>query len=188
MAQTVLGGAIGFLAHLGVHDVVLPFLLVFTLLFAFLEKSKILGLEKIVDGNGKTHTYTRKNLNSMIAFTVAFFVVASSQLVRIISEVMANAVILIVLGLSYSLAMGVFHTGDEEMALPPKMKTIFSVVMAIGVFMILFNALGWLGRIYNFLRGAVYSQSFMVVIMIVFFASFMWFITATPKPKDDKKD
>ena len=38
-------GAIAFMDKLGVYDVVLPFLLVFTLIYAFLEKTKVFGVE-----------------------------------------------------------------------------------------------------------------------------------------------
>ena len=66
-------GAIVFLEKLGVYDVVLPFLLVFTIIFAILEKTRILGVEKV---GGQD--LTKKNLNSIVAFVVAFLVIAST--------------------------------------------------------------------------------------------------------------
>ena len=68
----------------------LPFLLVFFIIFALLEKTKILGTEEI-EGT----TYTRKNLNAMIAFVVSFLVVASSKLVEIIADVSSQMVVLL---------------------------------------------------------------------------------------------
>ena len=41
--------ALDFFVQLGIYDVVLPFLLVFTLVFAFLEKSRVYGTEKVGD-------------------------------------------------------------------------------------------------------------------------------------------
>ena len=70
-----------FFDQVGLYDVVLPFLLVFTLVFGVLEKSKIFGTEKTADG--KNGPYSRKNLNAMVAFCTAFFVVASAQLVSL---------------------------------------------------------------------------------------------------------
>ena len=64
-------GMIEFLDKIGVYDVILPFLLVFTAVFSILEKTRILGMETI---DGKE--YTRKNQNSMLAFVMAFFFVA----------------------------------------------------------------------------------------------------------------
>jgi len=186
MSATLFGGAIEFFAQLGIYEIVLPFLLVFTLIFAFLEKTKILGLEVLKDSAGKEHSFTRKNLNSMVAFTTAFFVIASSQIVRIISDLMANMVILIVLGVSYMLATGIFHTGPEEYKVSTWEKTTFSIVSLIGVFLILFNSLGWLDIIYGFIKGSWYNANIASVLMILVFVGFMVWITWTPSPKDDK--
>ena len=69
--MSVFRESIEFLAKLGVYDVVLPFLLVFTIVFAILDKTKMLGVEKGKDDR----EYTKKNLNAMIAFVMGFFVV-----------------------------------------------------------------------------------------------------------------
>ncbi|MGE0793120.1 MAG: hypothetical protein AB7V77_03010 [Candidatus Woesearchaeota archaeon] len=187
MAGTILGEAVTFFGDLGIYDVVLPFLLVFTLIFAFLEKTKILGVEIIRDSAGKEHSFSRKNLNSMIAFTVAFFVIASSQIVRIISDLMANVVILIVLGLSYMLAVGIFHTGPEEFEVKGWQKTIFSIVSLIGVFLILFNSLGWLDKIYNFVLSAWYKANIAAFILVIVFVGFIVWITWSPNPETPVK-
>ena len=58
-------GVIVFLEKLGVYDVVLPFLLVFTIVFAILEKTRVLGTDDI---DGKP--WPKKNLNAVVAFVV----------------------------------------------------------------------------------------------------------------------
>ena len=60
-----------FLDTLGVYDVLLPFILVFAIMFAILEKSKVLGTETKGDV-----TIPKRNINSLVAFVIAFFVVA----------------------------------------------------------------------------------------------------------------
>ena len=69
MAESVFRGVISFFGDIGLYDVVLPFLLVFTIVFAILEKTKVFGVEEI---EGKK--YTRKNLNAMASFVIAFLV------------------------------------------------------------------------------------------------------------------
>ena len=44
-------GVLGFFAKIGVYDVLLPFLLVFTIVYAILDKSMILGTDKVKDGS-----------------------------------------------------------------------------------------------------------------------------------------
>ena len=58
--ESIFRGVIDFLAKIGVYDIILPFLLVFTIMFAILEKTKVLGVENV--GGNET---TKKNLNSM---------------------------------------------------------------------------------------------------------------------------
>src|SRR3989338_5582651 len=79
-----------FLDKVGVFDVVLPFLLVFTIIFALLEKTRVFGTEKI-----SGEEYTKKQLNSLVAFVMAFFVIASSRLVEIITKISANVIVLV---------------------------------------------------------------------------------------------
>ncbi|MFP4118643.1 MAG: hypothetical protein ACLFTH_01155 [Candidatus Woesearchaeota archaeon] len=187
MAGTVLGNTVEFLAHIGIYDIVLPFLLVFTLMFAFLEKTRVLGVEVISDSSGNEHTFTRKNLNSIVAFTVAFFVIASSQLVRIISEVLANTIILVVAGLSFMLASGVIYQGDEPMQLSGKWEKGYKIFSLVGIVLILFNALGWLDKIYAFLVSNWNNGHVATVIMIGLFIWFMYWIT-TPKGSGKKSE
>lgn len=183
MAGTVLGNTMEFLAHIGIYDIVLPFLLVFTLMFAFLEKTRILGVEVITDKSGNEHTFTRKNLNSIVAFTVAFFVVASSQLVRIISEVLANTIILIVAGLCFMLASGVIYNGEGAMTLSGKWEKGYKIFSLVGIALILLNALGWLEKIYMFIVSNWNDGHVATILMIGLFIWFMKWIT-TPKKSD----
>ena len=78
-----LGKAVEFLRDFGLFDVILPFLLVFTITFAVLEKTKILGTIKI---HGTDEYMPNKNLNSMVSFVVALLVVATANIVRAINE------------------------------------------------------------------------------------------------------
>src|SRR3989337_1536276 len=90
-----------FFDSIGLFDVVLPFLLVFTVVFAILEKTKVFGIEEI---EGKK--YTRKNLNSIAAFVIAFLVIASARLVEIVTTVSANMVVLLLLVVLFLLLVG----------------------------------------------------------------------------------
>ncbi len=130
--------AIAFFVDLGIYDVVLPFLMVFTMLFAILEKTRVFGTEKI-DGN----EVTKKNLNAMISFVVALLVVASADLVRIINTVAANVVVLLLLSILFLLLAGSFHK-DEEFYLKDNWNKFFMVLMFAGIVLIFLNALGWL--------------------------------------------
>src|SRR3989344_5536976 len=105
-------GVINFFDSVGLFDVVLPFLLVFTIVFAILEKTKVLGTEEI---EGKK--YTKKNLNAIASFVIAFLVVASSELVEIITTVSSNVVVVLFLAVLFLLLVGSFYKEGEPVFL-----------------------------------------------------------------------
>ncbi len=173
-------GTIGFFEKLGVYDVVLPFLLVFTLVYAMLEKTRIFGSDK-VDGK----EYSRKNLNGMTAFVAAFFVIASTRLVAIISEVLANTVLLLLLSICFLLLAGSFHTGSKEFFLEGTWKTIFMIIMFLGIVLIFLNALGWLQVIYENLFFKFDSVTVSSIVLILVMVLFMLYVTGAFGGKKD---
>ena len=134
--ESAFRGVITFLDQIGIYDVVLPFLLVFTIIFAILEKTSIFGHETI---NGVS--YTKKNLNSMVAFVIAFLVVASSRLVATINEALANVVLLLLLSISFLMLVGSFYKEGEDVALTGKWRTFFMTAMFIGILVIFLHAI-----------------------------------------------
>lgn len=177
--------AIGFLGKLGVYDVILPFLLVFTIVFAILEKTRILGMEKVGDKE-----ITKKNLNAMVAFVVAFLVIASTQLVAVINQVMANIVLLLILAISFLLLVGVFF-GSKEFTLKdyPGWISFFMVLMFIGIVVIFLNALDWLK--YVFALFVYWNEEWAItIIFVIIILGFMWYVVKEPSSgkKEAKKD
>lgn len=168
-----LGKAIEFLRDFGLFDIVLPFLLVFTIVFAILEKSKILGTIK-----AKEEDVPNKNLNSMVAFVIALLVVATANVVRAINESLPNIVLLIVIFVSFLLMLGVFQK-TEEFAFKEKHPTwyaTFFILIFISVILIFTNSIydvqgnSWLeialAFVINNWSGAVFSSILFLIIII----------------------
>lgn len=184
MADSVLGGAITFFDKIGVYDVVLPFLLVFTLVFALLERTKILGTEEITI-DGKAQKYSKKNLNSMAAFVIAFFVVASSHLVEAITTISANMVLLLLLITFLLLLVGSFyaegHVGTEGLE-NKAIKGIFLGVISFGIVLIFLDGIktahgdSWLEVGYYVLLRYWDSSAFAALLLIAFLIGFVWFV------------
>ena len=169
---TVFGDVIGFLDRLGVYDIILPFLLVFTIVFAIFEKTKVLGTEEVA---GKM--YPKKNLNAMVAFVIAFLVIASARLVAIINESLANIVLLLLVIVMFLLLIGTFYGEGEEVVLKGGWRAVFMTVLLIGIILIFLNAipmdsgdsfLSWIiNYIYsNFDSTAVSAIIFFIIIIL----------------------
>ena len=161
---------ISFFDNIGIFDVVLPFLLVFTIVFALLERTKVFGVEEI---EGKK--YTKKNLNSVAAFVIAFLVVASSRLVEIITAVSSNFVVLLFLVVLFLLLVGsFFQEKPEGVFLEGGWKTLFMVIVFIVLIFIFLDALNLLEDTFGFLsgtdRGEVVGSVFLLVLIVLFVA------------------
>jgi hypothetical protein len=187
--MTVFGDSIEFMAKLGIYDVVLPFLLVFCIVFAILDKTKILGSEF----DEKNREYTKKNLNAMVAFVMAFFVVASAQIVAVINKTMSQVFLLLLLIICFLMLAGAFHKQEKEGYFLDKKSPYYGIFMSIvfiSIIAIFLNAVGWLDWIYNFLKDNWNTSYVAAVILVLAMAGFMMWITSDGKDKQEepKKD
>mgnify|MGYP006926868830 CR=1 FL=1 len=178
MAESAFVSAVTFLEQLGVFEIVLPFFLVFTLVFAYLEKTKVFGTETYKSpDDGDTYELPRKNLNSVVALTTAFFVIASAQLVRIISEIASSMVLILMLGFSFTLVVGAFSQETEEgFYLEGTWAFIFQWIAFLAIGLIFLNALDWLEPVLEFIRGAATNQAAASVLMLLVLGGLIWYI------------
>lgn len=177
------GNGIEFLGKIGVYDVILPFLLVFTLMYAFLEKTKVLGVETYYSDDSHKSSWqgSRRNLNSMLAFVVAFFVIASSQLVAVINQTLSHMVLLLVLVFCFILVAGAFQQESEKgFFLEDNWKKIFMVITFIAIVLIFLNALGWLDAAWRWMGGLWTSEATASLMLIALIVGFIFWITKSP--------
>ncbi|MBW2970837.1 hypothetical protein KY320_01605 [Candidatus Woesearchaeota archaeon] len=177
-------GVIDFFFNIGMYDVILPFLLVFAIVFAILDKSRIFGTMKI--GEEK---YPMKNINAVVAFVIAFFVVASAQLVEVLTTVSSHVVILLLASVLFLTLVGSFSKeSDEGVFLEGGWKTGFMIVMLIGIILIFLNALNWLELGYNWLKDHWDNQAVSSAILLLFIALVVGVVTRTPTKDSNKKN
>jgi len=182
MADTALRGVFEFLGKVGLFDVVLPFLLVFTIVFAILEKTKIFGTEEI---EGKK--YPRKNLNATTAFVISFLVVASSRLVEIITTVSANVVVLLLLSILFLMLVGSFFKEGEPVHLTGGWNVLFMIIMFIGIILIFLDAMGWLQDTWGYFGATSAGEVAGITVLIIIAVLFIVFTVKEPKKPSTKQ-
>ena len=171
---SVFRGAIDFFDRLGVYDVVLPFLLIFTIFFAILERTKIFGTEKI-DGKDMT----RKNLNAMVAFVIALLTVASTKVVAVINQGLAQVALVLIVAISFLILAGSFYVGNEFKLEGGWLKW-GTALMFIGVILIFGYYVGWLVPFWDYVTAnwdSTVVGSIALVILII------WFVYFVTKPE-----
>ncbi|MCF7862288.1 hypothetical protein K9M79_08690 [Candidatus Woesearchaeota archaeon] len=183
MADSVFRQVIGFFGEIGIYDVILPYLLVFTIVFGIMEKTKILGTVEI---GGKT--YTKKSLNSMVAFVCAFLVVASSRLVSLINEAVANTVIFLILSVGFLMLIGTFYSEDEDVFTAlGKARWVFAGVLGAAIILVFLHAIktdsgeSFLEWFWDYMKGNWHMEWVASLILLVFIIAMMFYITADKK-------
>lgn len=146
MGDTPLGNAIDFLNRFGFYDVVLPFLIIFTLVFAILEKTKILGMDE------KTKK-PKQNINAMVAFTVALFFIAIPKVVSALKLSLPYVAILLVVIMAYLMLVGAYASGDKEFNFENSRfwKGFLGILVFIALLVIFLNSFGWLDSVWDYI-------------------------------------
>lgn len=156
----------------GLTDVLLPFLLIFTLVFAVLEKSKLLGEEK-------------RNLNTAIALVFALIIIiphvtgdlpAGFDPVEIINAALPAVGLFVVAIIALMIMIGVF--GHERIFLGVTAPGWVMFVSVIALILIFGSAAGWwVSGFDNWLSTTFGSDAMAIVIMVVVFGVVIAFVT-----------
>ncbi|MEM4244737.1 MAG: hypothetical protein QW404_00165 [Candidatus Nanoarchaeia archaeon] len=133
---TPLSRGLEFLKDLGFYDIILPFLLIFTVAFGVLEKTRIFGQTE--DKKPKT------NINAMIAFVISLFFVATPRLVESLQISLPQIALLLVVLMSLMMVVG-FIMSDKEFSFETHkgLKIFLIFCLFVGIILIFLNAVGW---------------------------------------------
>jgi hypothetical protein len=167
-----LEGFIRMLESWGLTDVMLPFLLIFVIIFAVLEKSKLFGEEK-------------RNINTVIALVFALLVViphvtnrypAGMDVVDIMNQALPAVSIVIVAILMLLVLIGIF--GHEKIFLgmaAPGWVMFISVAIILAIFG---NAAGWWGQGWGpWVERYFGADAIAIIIMLLVFGIIIAWIT-----------
>ncbi len=171
---TPLGKAVEFFRDFGLFDIVLPFLLVFAIVYAVLDKTRILGSYK-----DKAGEQPQKNLNAVVAFVIAMLVVAAANIVSVINEALPNIILLLVVLISFMVLIGVFAEQGEfyKMSGYKTSTAVFVGLIFIGVILIFLGAIrdksgkSWLEHTFNWIaeqwQGPIFASLIIFILAIV---------------------
>ena len=88
------------LEALGVYDYFLPFLLVFIIIFAILEKTYIFGS---VTGKALGDKVPRSNINAVLAMILALMVIVNTDVIYLMNQYLTRITFFIVLAVTFML-------------------------------------------------------------------------------------
>jgi hypothetical protein len=160
----------------GVANVLLPFILVFTIVFAIMQKTEILGKDK-------------KNINVMIALVMGLAIIfphvlgiypPESDPVNIINRALPNVSVIFVAIVMLLLLIGLL--GGEIKWLGTSISGWIAVASFLVIIYIFGRAAGWFGgRLPNWLVWLENPDTQAFIVILLVFGIIVWFIT-----KDEK--
>ena len=157
-----LSSIIASLEDIGFYDVALPFLLIFTLFFAILQKIKIFG------ENGK-------NFNMVIALVMAFLVVRTNAVVEVMNNFLPQVSLLALVFVVILILIGIL-LGPSERGWSGLPLGLGVVITLVGVGIALYGSSSPLGiTLPNWLEITTADRNLLFGILLFF--GFIMFIT-----------
>ncbi|MEK6854970.1 MAG: hypothetical protein AABX73_01995 [Nanoarchaeota archaeon] len=161
-------GGLTILSHPIFVETILPFLLVFTIVFAVLQKSRILG-------EGK------KQVDAIVALVIGLLVISFSRAVGIITQLIPFLAVTLVIILVLLILVGSFSKeGDFEKAFPKPLRIILMVAVIIALVIAVLLITGAWDFIYNlfFVSGSDFSGILLnvgfIIIIAIAIAAVIW--------------
>ena len=90
----------------GLYEIALPFLLIFTIVFAILEKTKIFGIDK--------NNEPRSKINAVIAIILGLLIVNQFEIVDRLNLFLPKVSLFIVVAIMFLILLGVFGARVES--------------------------------------------------------------------------
>ena len=165
----------------GLTDILLPFLLVFVIIFAILQKTKILGEDK-------------KNLSVVVALVVGLLVVVPHVLgkfptntdpVVIINNALPQVSLVLVAIIFLLVMIGVF--GQDQIMLGVSMPGWIALISFLIILAIFGSSAGWWAS--GFSQGIddlFGSDSVAIFIMLLMFGLIIAWVTSDSKEREDR--
>ena len=126
---------------------VYPFLLIFFIVFAVLEKTKVLGDE-------------RKQLNALVAFVIGLIFVGAVFPKLVVANMILFLTVALVIVFVVLLLWGFVSSGDKGIEISKGLKTFLFIILGIAVVVAVFWAVGVGGGFFNFLFSSSLSNAF----------------------------
>jgi hypothetical protein len=186
---SVMSDVLGFLERLGLFDVLLPFMLIYVMVFALLERTRVFGFDVINTDKGEVKI-SKQNLNAMFSFAIAFFAILSSQVVQTLHRAIGPVMILLLLIVLFLMLVSVFNKEGMFDFTDKKNKGWmigFIIVILITIILIFMGSiqndagLSWLTVFWGFVSSQVNTGFIGAIVLLLIMVGIIGFVGGSPK-------
>ena len=162
--------AVAFMEDFGIYDVVIPFILVFTIIFATLEKIKIFGKDS-------------RRYNALIALSIALLFIAATNLVEALNQYLPIIGLILAAFLGLAMMIGMFS--DKEGGPGQKVFWVIAGAAALVV------GLAYLPKMGGFL-GDIFKpfeeNSGIIIVLAIVIGIIVWLAKGDTGTKNSSRD
>lgn len=143
----------------GFYQVLLPFILVFTIIFAVLQKVKLFGQNS-------------KNINVVIAILIAFFTIRAASVVALMNQFLPKVSAIVLVIMMLLVVLGIFGISGDSWTGWPFFAAVLISIMAVG--WSVFSSIPGLGNLPTWIRlsstdkGIILLVGIMLIIVSMF--------------------
>jgi len=166
-----MANGIGILGGEFVTLIILPFLLIFVVIFAILEKTEILGKD-------------RRQINAIVSFVFAAISIAIPAATGVITRIIPVISVIIVILLAFMLVFG-FIGGTEKGGLSKGLRIAFGIILGISLIITVLWATGGLPTVAKWGEIEEFWPTFTLILLII--AVFSVVLTAKPSEASKEK-
>src|SRR3989344_4181180 len=163
MAQTDFGTLIAELQSLGVYDYFLPFLLIFAIVFAILEKTKIFG--------------DKTNINVVDSLVIGLLLIVQQPIVAIINNFLPKASLIIIIILIALIVISLI--GGNPTKLSGSVFSVGVIVIILALIWALSPNLGWS------LPFDISERTKNLILLLIIFIALPLFLVTRSEKKDE---
>lgn len=155
--------------RIGLTDVILPFIIIFTLVFAVLQRSKVLG----VDAKGKP----RANYNAMVALVIGFFALVLVRTIDILTLFTQYTALLLVAFVFVGIVFSLLGVREHH-------KNTLMLVALLLLSFVFLNVLVWTGALSE---HAFYDIILPIYVVVVLLGLVWLMLGKKAEPKKESK-
>ncbi|MFC1691117.1 hypothetical protein ACFL0W_02945 [Nanoarchaeota archaeon] len=166
------------LENWGLTDILLPFLLIFTIVFAILQKTNMFGVDK-------------KNIHAVIALVISLTTViphvtnsysSSADPVDIINSSLPSVSVIVIAIMMMLLLIGIL--GGEAKWIGGSLSSWIAIIALVVIIGIFGGAAGWWGEGWVHVENFFGSDAIAIIVIILVFAIIVGFIVGGDKPDE----
>ena len=155
------------------QHIILPFVLIFVVVFAILQRTKLFGED-------------RRQIDAIVAFIFALIFVGVPSAVHVATSIIPVVTVIIVILLAFMLMWG--FIGGQVAPMNKGLRIGLGITLGIAMVFIIIWATGFWGNLETFFETVPWAENILPTVVILAFVIAVFSVVLTAKPSKEEKE